>query len=149
MKITDHLVQLLMDDEYDKTVIQRESFPVNIRLYKNNPSYRNVILEIVRYMDEHMHSHFEDYSDPRGVAAANLGFPFKIIGYKKNNGDNQFCINPRITWHTGDTATTTSNCGSLRLTNPISVERYTKIDLEYYDLEGNIVTQKGIERMYG
>lgn len=149
MKITEHLVQLFMEDEWDKTVLTRESFPVNIRLYKNNENYRNIILKIVCYMDEHLHSHFEDYSDPRGIAAANLGFPFKIIGYRRKPCENQFCLNPKIVFTSANTIPTNSNCGSLRLPQPISVERYGTIDLEYYDLEGEPCKRTGIYRSEG
>lgn len=153
MKITDHLVQLLMEDEYDKSVLQRESFPVNIRLYKINDSYRRCILEIVRYMSEHLHSQFEDYTEPRGVAAANLGFPFRIIGYKKNsyttNPETQFMLNPKITWTGGVPIEVTSNCGSLRLSEPRKTKRHPTIDVEYYDLEANKHTKTAITRNEG
>lgn len=149
MKIADQLVQLFMEGEFDTTVLTRESFPVNMRLYKSNPSYRKVILEIVRVMDEHLHSHFEDYADPRGVAAANLGFPFRIIGFRMKPNQNQFCLNPKIVHKSPHTVQTQTNCGSLRLAEPVTVERYATIDLEYYDLEGNSVTRRSIARHEG
>ena len=150
MKITDQLVQMFMEDEFDNTVLRRESFPVNIRLYKNNPNYRDIILNIVRYMDEHLRSHFEDYADPRGVAAANLGFPFKIIGFRKNRmNENQFCLNPKVTHQSDTTLSTTTNCGSLRLPEFVSVDRSTSIDLEYYDLEGTLIKRCNIYRAEG
>lgn len=149
MKITDHLVQLMWDDEYDSSPLRRESFPVNMRLYRINPSYRKCILEVVRYMDEHLQSHFEDYSDPRGIAAANLGFPLRIIGYKKKPCENQFCLNPKITFKSPNTITVTTNCGSLRLKDPVSIERHSLIDFEYFDLEGNLVRKVSVNRMEG
>src|SRR4051812_23429029 len=146
MKITDHLVQLQMEGEWDNTVLNRPSFLVNMRLYRINTSYRHIILGIVQYMDEHLHTHFDDYPDPRGIAAANLGFPFRIIGYKKGTKENQFCINPELTYRSANTVTTQSNCGSIRLNCPVNVERHSYIDFNYYDLEGNLVLKKNIGR---
>jgi peptide deformylase len=154
MKITDHLVQLLWEEEYDKSPLTRESFPVNMRLYKTSPGYRRCILEAVRYMDEHLRSHFEDYPDPRGVAAANLGLPYRIIGFKKGavvgaKAENQFCLNPKITKRSPGTTSTNTNCGSLRLPQNVSVDRHYTIDLEYFDLEGNLVRKENIGRTDG
>jgi len=149
MKISDQLVQLYMEDEFDKTPLLRESFAVNMRLYRSNTQYRKIILEIIRYMDEHLHSHFEDYPEPRGVAAANLGFPFKIIGYRKKPQENQFCLNPKITERSVATVSTQTNCGSLKLKDNVTIERNSTIDLEYYDLEGCLVSKKTITRSEG
>lgn len=150
MKIADHLVQLLMEDEWDTSILTRESFPVNIRLYKINKNYRNIILEIVRYMDEHLRSSFEDYQAPRGVAAPSLGFPFRIIGYKKTAAnENQFCLNPKILTPSQAVSLVQTNCGSIRLPHTVSAERHNTIDLEYYDLEGNPMLTKCIYRASG
>lgn len=154
MKITDHLIQLLWEEEYDKSPLTRKSFPVNMRLYKINSDYRKCILEIVRYMDIHLRSHFEDYPDPRGVTAANLGFPLCIIGFKKNalaglRTENQFCLNPKITKRSIHTTSVNTNCGSLRLQQNVSVDRFLTIDFEYYDLEGNLTQKKDVSRIDG
>jgi peptide deformylase len=149
MKIEEHLVQMFGDSESDRSILQREAAPVIMRFYKNNQSYRNCILEIVRYMDEHLNSKFEDYPDPCGVAAPNLGFPFRIIGYRKRQNENQFCLNPVITDKSHHTIPTTSNCGSLRLAQKMNVERHANIDFEYYDLEGNLVVKKCVSRTEG
>ena len=148
MKISDHLVQY-STEEFDFSVLVRESFPVNIRLYKSNVSYRNVILEIIRYMDEHLNTHFDDYADPKGVAAANLGFPFRIIGYKKKTSENQFFLNPKITHRSAGTVAKQTNCGSLRLATPVTVTRHHSIDIEYYDLAGEIQTKQSITSYEG
>lgn len=144
MKISEHLIQ--MTD--NAAILASQAAEVNIRLFRSNKQYRNVILEIVRYMDEHLHSTFEDYTDPRGVAAPNLGFPFRIIGYKKRDGC-QFCINPKIVLFSLATTTTQGNSGSLRLETPLSIERAVCIDLQYYDLEGTEVLKKSIGRNEG
>ena len=149
MKISDQLVQLFMEEEWDKTPLSRESFPVNMRLYRVSSNYREIILALVRYMDEHLRTTFEDYPEPRGVAAANLGFPFKIIGYKKKPCENQFCLNPKITHRSVTMMSGQTNCGSLRLEQPLSIERHLTIDFEYYDLEGNLVMCKNVARGEG
>lgn len=149
MKISDHLVQLLNQDEYDRSPLQRESFLVNMRLYRISPSYRRCILEIVRYMDEHLQSHFDDYQDPRGIAAPNLGFPMRIIGYRKQAGENQFCLNPKITYSSPQVVKVNTNCGSLCLKELVEVERHDVIDFEYYDLEAKLVRQHAVGRNMG
>lgn len=149
MKISDHLVQLFTDDESDRTVLTKECTPVNMRLYRANQSYRDVILVIVRYMDEHLRTKFDDYPEPRGIAAPNLGFPLRIIGYRKKTGENQFCLNPKITWCSQHVVQTQTNCGSLRLQQPANVERYNSIDLEYYDLDGILTRKPSLARGEG
>lgn len=163
MKISDHLIQLFMEGEWpDRTILTKEAFSVNIRLYKSNPSYRGIILEIVKYMDEHLRTTFDDYPKPKGIAAPNLGFPFRIIGFTKTSGSNQFFLNPKVTTTSASTATVRSNCGSLRMPAEISLERYLTIAVEYYDLEGNkhelshvgrndngFVIQNGVDQLNG
>lgn len=151
MKISDQLVQLYLLEEYDKSILVKESFLVNLRLYKISKDYKNIILTIVAYMDEHLNSKFEDWKDPIGVAACNLGFPFKIIGYKSglNTPKCQYCLNPKITLYAGVEQTAQGNCGSLQLKEPLSVKRNCLIDFEFYDLEGNLVVKKSISRSEG
>jgi peptide deformylase len=156
MKISDQLVQMFKEDEYDNTVLQKAAYPVNLRLYVLNPGYRRVILAAVLAMDEHLRSVFEDYPAPRSVSAPNLGFPFCIIGYvrrqttpsSQRTNENQFFLNPKLTYN-GTKIPSNSNCGSLRLPEPVSVLRHSSIDITYYDLEANKHTWPNIYRHDG
>lgn len=151
MKISDHLV-MVNNTEDDCTILKRKSFPVNMRLYKSSHRYKNIILEIIQYMDEHLNSEFTDWKSPIGIAAPNLGFPLRIIGYKVNNQTNanhQFCLNPVITSFSDNKIDAQGNCGSLKLTETVTVERHAQIDFEYFDLEGNLVLRKMIGRHEG
>lgn len=149
MKIADHLVQEALEEDRDKAILHRPTTPVNMRLYKCNTEYRKIILSIIRYMDEHLNTKFEDYPEIRGVAAPSLGFPFRLIGFKKQKNESQFCINPRITSYSATMIGVHTNDGSLRLKESVSFDRSSSIDLEYYDLEGNIVEKKNILRIDG
>jgi len=137
MKIGDHLIQASKDDT---KILCTPSCPVNMRLYKSSENYRDVILHIVTCMDEHLRTRYDDYGDPKSVAAINLGYPFKIIGYKKTygiNGENQFMLNPAIINASPTKIQVTTNCGSLQLPGPVALQRHQWIDVTYFDLEGN------------
>lgn len=145
MKISDHLVQLKEKDDLD--FLKKPAFAVNLRLFKSSHSYRKIILEIVRYMDEHLNSDFEDYDTPKGVSAPALGIPYRIIGYKLANssqGINQFCINPVIYNFSVLRREVTTNCGTLQFAEKKKITRANVFDFDFYDLECNLVQKKTV-----
>jgi peptide deformylase len=147
-KIVDYLVQENDPNEFDRSILHRQAFDVNMRLFRTSPFFRQIIMDIVNYMDAHLNMAFEDYPAPRGVSGVTLGFPFNVIGFKNKNV-NKFCINPKIVRVSAETLTQETNCGSLRLAKPVKVLRYAQIDLEYYSLKGDKVVELNIGRQDG
>lgn len=148
MKVTDYLVQENIAEEFDKSILHKPLFDVNMRLFRSSPFYRQLIMDVVNYMDAHLNMTFEDYPNPRGISGANLGIPFNVIGFK-HQGKNKFCINPKITKRSKEVVETTTNCGSFRLKQDIKVLRSVMIDLEYYDLKGQKTMERNISRNEG
>jgi peptide deformylase len=148
MKIVDYLVQENDPNEYDKSLLHKPLFDVNMRLFRTSPFFRQLIMDIVNYMDAHLNMTFEDYAAPKGISGANLAIPYNIIGYK-HQGKNKFCINPCIVRKSQDGFTTETNCGSLKLEKGIKVFRHAQIDLDYYDLKGMKCIEKNISRFEG
>lgn len=140
MKNTDYIVQN-KKYEFDTDILHRKLFDVNIRLYKNNKTYFNIVNNILKYMDKITTIKFDDYPAPKGISGANIGIPFNIIGVMKNNKMNYF-LNPRILEKSLEFITTTTNCGSVKLKKPIHIKRHRWIKVGYYDLNGRKHTKK-------
>lgn len=149
MKITDHLVQEKMDGEYDTDILHTKALDVNMRLFKDNERYRKIILSITDYMEWHLTSTFEDYHVPKGVAGPSLGIPFNIIAYKDQQNKVRIYINPKIIGRSKEVTATRSNCGAQKLTVWVELQRANTIDVEFFDLSGNRVQQKGITKDQG
>lgn len=137
MEISDFLIQELMDNEFDKSTLHVPLFKVNIRLLKINKYFFNLINSVIEYMSFILNTKFGGYTQAKGISGANLGIPWNIIGIHHNN-KNIFFINPVITKKSEETKLVKSNCGSIRLKELIDVNRHIWIDLEYYDIKGNI-----------
>lgn len=146
-KITDYLVQESFADD-DKRMIHKPVFGVNMRLFRSSPFYRQIVMDMVNYMDAHLNMTFEDYSGQRGIAAPQLGLPLAIIGFK-HRGKNKFCINPKIISKSKEGDSTETNCGSLRLAKGVKVFRHNLIDLEYFNLKGERIIEKNIGKWEG
>ncbi len=78
MLLTDYSVQYRWDHEFDKTILRRELFPVNMRIYHTSETYRKLIHDIADYMVHHIRQTYEDYGTPKGISGANLAIPFNI-----------------------------------------------------------------------
>jgi peptide deformylase len=148
LKCSDYMVQDLDPEEFDRTILHRRLFPVNMRLFKSSGIYRQVIMDAVNYMDQQLKVTYEDYSAPQGVSGANLGLPWNIIAFKLK-GNIKFMINPVITSKSPEMIETFTNCGSLRLSEKIKVLRHRIIDVAYYDLKGHKCIETKISRMEG
>jgi peptide deformylase len=147
-RLSNYMVQDRMEDEYDKTILHRKLFPVNIRLMNANLAYKNLIEDILVYMEEVLTwDRYEDYGRPKGISGANIGIPFNIIAIRnpvdENSDDVEFFLNPVIIARSLIKEVVQSNCGSLRLEKPLSVERHVWIDIEYYNEHG--IKQKRIQ----
>lgn len=153
MLTKDYVIQLNEPDEFDTSVLRKPLFPVNMRLYKTSQYFKEIIKNIANYMRWKVFAKMEDYGEIKGTSGANLGIPWSIIGVKKvfsaSAAECQIFINPVITKRSTETVVVKSNCGSLRLKNPIEIKRNVWIDLEWYDLEGNKRQNRTITRTDG
>lgn len=138
MKI-DNLLTHISHGE-DLPFLRTKLFDVNMRLFSVSDSYRIVIFHCCQLIKQAALTNFEDYKKPHGMSGANVGIPFNIIGIVRNRGmRNEYCeimINPKITKRYGNLINCESNCGSIRLKEPIKIKRHRLIDLEWFDDEG-------------
>ncbi len=121
---------------------------VEMPKFRTSPFYRQLIMDIINYMDAHLNMTFEDYPSPRGVSAVTLAIPFNIIGFK-HRGKNKFCINPKIIGRSKDVIESGTNCGCFRFKEDVKVFRHSTVDLEYHDLKGQRTVEKNIGRYEG
>lgn len=139
MKINDLLTHVSQNE--DLPFLRTKLFDVNMRLFSASGFYREVIFHCCQLIKRAALTNFEDYKKPHGMSGANVGIPFNIIGIIRHRGTrDEICeimINPKITKRHGEVMNCESNCGSIRLKEPITVKRHTLIDLEWFD-EGGV-----------
>lgn len=149
MKIGEQVVQQDDSQEFDDSTLKNPVFPVNIRLFRTAPFYRQIIMDCIQYMESHLNMNFEDYHNHRGISGAELGLPWNIIAYKIGM-KKKFCLNPRILSRSNDGTTTETSCGAMmKLGRKVKVFRAARIDMEYYDLKGQRIVEKNIGRVEG
>ncbi len=138
MKISDYLTHI--DNPEDLPFLRTKLFDVNIRLFKSNPRYRDIIEDCCHLIKYCATTKMDGYKLPHGMSGANVGIPFNIIGIVRNRGtDLAVCdimINPKTIQYRGKLVETESNCGSIRLEKSIKIKRYEEILVEYYDIDG-------------
>lgn len=129
-----------IDIPEDKVYLRTRAFPVNMRLFKHNQDYCNIIHQCIGLIRKTALSEFDFYKKPHGTSGANLAIPFNIIGIVKNRGEAkeyvQIMINPSILGYRGKMVESKSNCGSIRLEVPITINRYEVVDVTWFDEEG-------------
>jgi peptide deformylase len=148
MKVNDYITYV--GNEEDRPFLKQPLFDVNMRLFASNPSYRRLVKQCCGLIRVLALTKFEDYKKNHGISGANVAIPFNIIGIVRNRGlMNEHCqvmINPKITAYYGPQVESQSNCGSLRLPDPITISRPEFIDLEWFDENGHRCTKSGIGR---
>jgi len=125
----------------DQIYLKTKAFPVNMRLYHSSSDYRDLIDQCVTLIRKYAVAEYSDYKKPHGMSGANLAIPFNIIGVVVNRGDQKresvlTMINPVILEAKGEHISK-SNCGSIRLEEPIDVKRHDYIRVEYFDWAGH------------
>jgi peptide deformylase len=133
MKIAEMLVQ--NGEKHDDT-LHMKAGPVNIRLYRENKTYRELIGNVIDYMTMVLEFDFEDYPRAQGISGANVGIPLNIVIVNAKHGPQVF-LNPMIGKKSKDNVTAKSNCGSLNLGKSITVARRRWVWVRYYDLNGD------------
>jgi peptide deformylase len=121
---------LVQDGENHDHILHNACHPVNIRLLKNNPSYRSLVETIIFHMLGVFQTNFDNYVELKGLSGANVGIPFNIVILATEN-EPLVMINPKVVKESKDTKTVVSNCGSINLTEPIKVKRFKEVKVKY------------------
>lgn len=132
MKVEDISVQL---GEIWDQALRMKGAPVNIRLFKTNKAYKDIIMNIIEFMLDAMDASYDNYTDLSGISGANIGIPLNIIVAHLGE-DETVMINPEIIELSEETRIAETNCGSLNLPAPIKVERHKWVTVKYYDEDG-------------
>lgn len=148
LDIDDYLTYI--DNPEDVIYLREKTFPVNMRLYKTSKPYRLIIQNCCKYIEWLARKEMKGYSKPYGVSGANAAIPFNIIGVvrRRNKPDEsvEVMLNPTIIEHSEETIEANSNCGSIRLKEPIKITRYKTINIEFYTIEGQKITRHCTKR---
>lgn len=79
------------------------------------------------------------------MSGANVAIPFNIIAVVRNRGRQdeyvEAMINPRVVSYSEDKVKTVSNCGSIRLPEPIEITRFKSVMVEWYTESGEKRTE--------
>jgi peptide deformylase len=136
--IKDYIVQIR---EQQNETLTRKLHDVNMRLYNNNREYCKIVKSVIDLMSQILYMDFIDYPPLKGISGANVGIPFNIIVIKINETTKQM-LNPAITKRIGKDIELTSNCGSLLLSEAVTILRNEIIEISYYDLNGSRKVEK-------
>lgn len=117
---------------------------VSERLWQHNHHYRELVRSCCEHLKRHALMKLDGYKLPHGTSCANLGIPWNIICYVRERGTIHahavVMINPEVTSKSNKTIETTSNCGSIRLPDPIKIMRNEWIDVRWLDPEQDKIT---------
>lgn len=130
------MVQDHMDGEDEKSYLHKPLFNVNMRLFSDNKKYNKFVHSVITYMKSLFRVEYSDYDKLKGLSGANIGIPFNIVVVLNDNDKFITMINPTVIDYDGDVKMRKSNCGSLRLSKPISVARFTEVVVQYYTEKG-------------
>mgnify|MGYP001591070886 CR=1 FL=1 len=129
-----------IENAEDKPYLKTPLFNVCMRLFHASRHYRKVVLTACDHISYLCLAGLEGYKLPHGMSGANAGIPWNIIGIARNRGQpDAWCeimINPVITARSKAMIESESNCGSIRLANPIRVQRHAWINVDWYDIKG-------------
>lgn len=134
-----------IDNKEDIDFLKIPLFQVNMRLFKSSTHYQRLIKDICAYIRFLSLTTMNGYKKPHGFSGANAGIPFNIIGVVRNRESlNESCdimINPEILSYGEETTEVESNCGSIRLKEPIKVRRSKQIHIRYFTESGKEVEE--------
>ncbi len=126
-----------IENELDVIYLRTKAFPVNMRLYKSSAGYYDTVTKAIQHLENLVLEDYEDYTQPKGMSGANTAIPFNIVVTRtKDRAATQVFINPVILAMRGSSINARTNCGSIRLSQPIRVQRYSEVEVKYYDEHG-------------
>jgi peptide deformylase len=140
MNVNDFIT--FIGNEEDLPYLKTSLLDVNMRLFNNkkNPTYRRIVQSCCTYLANVALKSLDGYKKPHGMSGANIGIPFNIIGIVRERGtSHEYCeimINPHIKVRSKEKSVGMSNCGSIRLPEPIPVKRHDTIGISWYNIDG-------------
>lgn len=122
----------------DVCYLRTPLLPVSIRLWGSSPGYRAVVESCIAHITKAVLTQCSGYKLPHGMSGANLGIPFNVIARAVHRGTPkaraEVMINPKIVNQSGAHLVSDSNCGSIRLAEPIKVKRRSDVLVEWWDV---------------
>jgi peptide deformylase len=150
MKVEDYLTHI--DNSEDVQYLKGKAFPVNMRLFRTSPEYKAIVLQCCEYIKKLALTKMDGYKKPHGMSGANLAIPFNIIAFVANRGTEyetaEIMINPTVESYSEKKVKTRSNCGSIRLTEPIEITRFQSVRVSWYD-ENGVLRIATLDREHG
>lgn len=138
MRVEDYLTHI--DNVEDVPFLKTKLLDVNMRLFKSSPKYRVIVGYCCKYIAALAVTTMRGYKKPHGMSGANAAIPYNIIAYVRNRGmedeEAVIMINPKVVHASVCVSTVMSNCGSIRLPEPIPVKRAMDVDITWFDEEG-------------
>lgn len=110
-------------------------FGVNMRLFHSCKPYKEIVQKCCEHIKWCACNKKDGYRNPAGWSGANAGIPWNIIAYRYREGARAM-INPVYESVSNEMETVKSNCGSLTLTEPVAVERFKMIRVQFFDIHG-------------
>lgn len=137
-KHTDYVTDISHPE--DVPYLKTPLFNVNLRLFRSSDRYRALIIAACDHISWCCLTKADGYKLPHGFSGANAGIPWNIIAKAQQRGTPRanayVMINPKITGRSRRMVETMSNCGSIRLPEPIKVLRHEWIVCDWYDVDG-------------
>jgi peptide deformylase len=135
---SDHITHI--SNPEDQRYLKEPLIDVNMRLFGTSPQYRAVVLAACAHIEWLCLTKMEGYKLPHGMSGANAGIPWNIIGMAQQRDTPKancyIMINPKITGRSRAMVESRSNCGSIRLPEPITIRRHAWIVCDWYDVNG-------------
>lgn len=121
----------------DEPYLKRPLFNVNMRLFRPSHAYHNLVQAACDHLEWCCLTKAQGYKLPHGFSGANAGIPWNIIAIARERGTKkawaEIMINPEITVQSPQMVESESNCGSIRLREPIKVMRREWVKVLWYD----------------
>ena len=134
-----------VSNEEDLVYLRSRLFDVNIRLLKESVRYKSLVQQAVDTISAAALTNVDGYKLPHGMSGANLGIPWNIIAVVRNRGQvtayADVFINPKILQKSSKISSSKSNCGSVRLPEPIIVYRSEIVTLSWITIDGEEKTE--------
>ncbi len=124
----------------DVPYLKTKLFDVNMRLFRSSDRYHALIMAACAHIRWCTLTKADGYKLPHGFSGANAGIPWNIIGIARQRGQAnalaEIMINPKIISQSKEMIESQSNCGSIRLPEPITVRRHAWVVVEWYNEMG-------------
>lgn len=148
--VEDFVVQIYgLEDEKD--ILGRDTFDVNMRLFRLNKYYRCMVDHAVRLLSFVLLQTFNDHPNLSSLSGPKCGIPWSIIVYRPSNSvKTTVMINPVIIRHSPVSVAVKTRCACCSAgKEDRQVLRWQWIDVKYYDEHGGKQTIRSLTKSEG